>query len=148
MRFNLSREFYIPRQSSKVADRKSDAVAYIFTAGNGRPAYAIFYGKQAKPVARYSSKDEAERVKRVGEWFKARQRTLGAKAEWKARAAAAAKSFEVGDVLCSSWGYEQTNVFFYQIIARKGAKLTIHKISAEKIDNKSAMVRLCRPDGR
>ena len=31
--------------------------------------------------------------------------------------------FKVGDVLCSQWGYEQTNVTMYQVIALNGKSM-------------------------
>lgn len=38
----------------------------------------------------------------------------------------------VGDVFVSSWGYEQTNVTFYQVISLHGKKtVTVRRISAE-----------------
>ncbi|MDE9429863.1 hypothetical protein [Xenorhabdus bovienii] len=41
-------------------------------------------------------------------------------------------SVSVNDVLASSWGYEQTNVNFYQVIALHGKKTVIvRKISAK-----------------
>ncbi len=41
-------------------------------------------------------------------------------------------SVSVNDVLASSWGYEQTNVSFYQVISLHGKKtVTVRKISSE-----------------
>ena len=36
-----------------------------------------------------------------------------------------ATSYEVGAILCDSWGYDQTNIDYYCIIARKGEWLTV-----------------------
>ncbi len=36
-------------------------------------------------------------------------------------------SFEVGDVLASSWGYEQTNITLYQVVALNGASMVTVK---------------------
>lgn len=44
----------------------------------------------------------------------------------KAKEAAAA--MKVGDVLNTSWGYEQTNVEFYQIIEKKGMTVTLQEL--------------------
>ena len=40
------------------------------------------------------------------------------------------KSFIVGQILTSSWGYEQTNVDFYKIIERSGDTVTIQKVKS------------------
>lgn len=39
------------------------------------------------------------------------------------------KNVKIGDVLSSSWGYEQTNVNFYQVIDAKGCFVTLREIS-------------------
>lgn len=36
----------------------------------------------------------------------------------------------VGDILYSSWGYEQSNVDFYQVVAVKGSMITVREIGA------------------
>nr|WP_323086585.1 hypothetical protein [Providencia alcalifaciens] len=43
-------------------------------------------------------------------------------------------SVSVNDVFVSSWGYEQTNVNFYQVIALHGKKtVTVREIRAETV---------------
>lgn len=42
-------------------------------------------------------------------------------------------SFEIGDILYSSWGYEQTNVNFYQVTKKVGLKM----VELREIHNKS-----------
>lgn len=42
----------------------------------------------------------------------------------------------VNDVFASSWGYEQTNVSFYQVIALHGKKsVTVREISGEVVES-------------
>ena len=36
-------------------------------------------------------------------------------------------SFKVGDILASSWGYEQTNIDLYQVVALNGATMVTVK---------------------
>ncbi len=45
------------------------------------------------------------------------------------RELAPAPTATVGDILYTSWGYDQTNVDFYQVIEAKGATATIRKIA-------------------
>ena len=37
--------------------------------------------------------------------------------------------FEVGDILTGSWGYDQTNIEFYQVVALKGRSVTIRPVT-------------------
>lgn len=71
--FKLTREFYIPKGSRKVAHKNSDAVAYVYTTANGKPGAAVFYGNQAKPVAHYLYPNETRRETHVTELFGRRQ---------------------------------------------------------------------------
>ena len=36
-------------------------------------------------------------------------------------------SFQIGDILVSSWGYDQTNISFYQVVALNGASMVTVK---------------------
>lgn len=57
-----------------------------------------------------------------------------ASAAHKASRAAAAKAFvnpyRAGDILSTSWGYDQTNVDFYTVVRVSGRKLTLASIAA------------------
>ena len=54
-----------------------------------------------------------------------------------ARAAAKVAALETvkeGDVFVASWGWEQTNIDAYQVVARKGATVTLREIGLESIE--------------
>lgn len=40
-------------------------------------------------------------------------------------------NFKVGDILASKWGYGQTNVDFYQVVATTEKMVTIRELNAE-----------------
>lgn len=120
MRFTLTREFYIPKGSIKVADKHSDAVAYIYTTENGKPAMRVFYGKQSKPVARFFYNTEEARNDAVRFYFKSRQASLKLKEEIRAARKAKGRKTEVGTLYYTSWGYEQTNIDWYEVVELVG----------------------------
>lgn len=119
---------YIPNGAIKIADKNSDAVAYLYQGGQlgNQPCARIFYGKQSKPVlaAQFgaSPKMTAEqyRAKRIADFFRYRQEALARKADRAAKRKAAGRGVEVGQFMVSSWGYDQTNVDFYKITALIG----------------------------
>lgn len=43
-------------------------------------------------------------------------------------AAAFRESLRVGDILYSSWGWEQTNIDFYQVVAIRGSAVDLRKL--------------------
>lgn len=117
---------YIPKGAVKVADKQSDAVAYLYDVEiNGRdyPGVRVFYGKQSKPAlacyftARKDQSAEQVRAERVAAYFASRQAALAYKVERKAKRieAAAAGKVEVGAYFYTSWGYDQTNIDWYRV---------------------------------
>lgn len=141
-RFTFDRSFYIPAGAVKVADKASDAVAYIFEQA-GRPCAKVFFGKQAKPVGYHSFKTAAQRETSVIRYFEGRRATLAAKSGYKANRLVK-NALVVGDILSASWGYEQTNVDFYEVTEIAGQHVVICKIGVDSQDTGWAQGR-CVP---
>lgn len=55
-------------------------------------------------------------------------------AEKKAARAALVNPYKIGDLLSCSWGYEQTNVDFYQVVALGKKSIKIRSIAGCRID--------------
>jgi hypothetical protein len=124
---------FVPAGAVKIADKASDAVAFFYTDRDGRPCARVFYGKQSKPVLRCYFASNAQREKSVTIAFESRRRHLGAKAEFKASRKASALKCEVGQILSTCWGYDQTNREFYQVVRVKGVTVTVRQIAAETV---------------
>lgn len=110
----LDRQFYIPKGATKVADKRSDAVAYLYTNAAGTLCAVGFHGKAQKPDWRYAFRSAKERENTVRNHFERWQRVAASRAERRATRSKPHK-LQVGHMLVSSWGYEQTNVDFYQV---------------------------------
>lgn len=124
------REFYIPQGARKVAHKQSQAVAYLYER-DGNPHAVAFYGKAAKPVWRYRFRDEEQRERKIAGLFAHYQAYEQRKAEQRAARQARGRGLEVGDVLSAMWGYEQTNIDYYQVTALIGDKMVeVRKIAA------------------
>jgi len=50
----------------------------------------------------------------------------------------AAAKLKVGDIFCNSWGYEQTNVDFFEVIGIQGSMAEIRAISQEEVPGSQA----------
>lgn len=126
----------IPKNSIKVSDKKSDAVAYIYTNVRGEPAAKIYYGRQSKPVAHHYFRTEALRSACIVKMFNARQMRAEYMATRRAERAANVRRIQVGAVFYTSWGYDQTNIDWYQVTALVGKNSLkvreIGKIDASK----------------
>lgn len=68
--------------------------------------------------------------------------------EKKAKANELANSVVVGDIFVNSWGWEQTNVEFYQVVAKPTAKTVIVREIGQNVVEGSELNMACyvRPD--
>lgn len=137
-----SRELYldagrlhrIPSNSELFTLPECSAVVYFYT--SGQKQYAIgFRGKAQKPSFHYSFKTTERRSEYCFGWLCDQAEAEASIAERKAKEAAERASFVtgfmVGDVIHYSWGYEQTNPEFYQVIEVKGKSVVIRRIKQE-----------------
>lgn len=114
MRFAPSREFFIPKGSLKITDKASDAIVYVYTSAKDRPAAMAFHGKAQKPDWHHTFANPEARERKIRQHFEGRRKW----SDWKHERSAERKKphgFEVGHVLYASWGYDQTNINFYQV---------------------------------
>lgn len=132
MRPTMPREFYIPKNSTKIADKQSDAVAYVYERG-GKPLAAIFYGNRAKPIAHYSYRNEERRAQAIADAFNSRRAALAHKIKQQAERKAWANPYKVGDLFRRSWGYDQTNIDWYEVVDVRGKMLMVREIQQERV---------------
>lgn len=114
----LSREFYIPKGAMKVAPKDLPVEFYIENLEHDatvRVARCMcFIGKQSKPAWYYGFRSHAAMEK----YIKDQIDSVKASEEYKAKRKAERSkphTLKPGDILCSSWGYDQTNVDFYKV---------------------------------
>ncbi len=111
----MPREWYIPKNAAKVSDKRSSAVAYLYQNVHGKPCVAVFAGKRAKPDNKYQFKTEETRAAYVAKYFEAVQADAERKASYRAERTAAPRGLDVGNIVNTCWGYDQTNREFYQV---------------------------------
>ncbi len=134
MRATFTRDFYIPQGAESVSDEQSDAIVYIFTDSASRPCAMGFHGRAQKPDWNFYFKGEAAREKRIETFFASRR---AHKEQLKARREEqkTPHDFKCGDVLCSIWGWEQTNVNFYQVVKIVGQRMIELRAIASRSEN-------------
>ena len=90
-----------------------------------------FVGRAVNPTWHYRFKDGQQRINEVTRTFKNVAERAEYKAARKAKAAEASANHgvKVGDVFRSSWGYDQTNVDYYQVVAVGNKTATFCKIA-------------------
>lgn len=138
-RFKMTREFYIPTDGVKVEREGVNAEAYKYEM-RGNPCAMMFIGKQAKPAMHYKYATVEKRDAAIEKFFDDQVEVAKIKAERKAaekaRKEAAAVDAKVGDIYYTSWGYDQTNVDFYQIVGKKGQTFKVQAIGKTIVEEK------------
>jgi hypothetical protein len=115
---NINREFYIKKGAMKISPKDLPVVFYVYE--NDGVSYAqCFVGRAKKPTWHYRFKSKERMEQRIKDQIE----SVKASEERKAKEREQRKqphTLKVGDILVSSWGYDQTNVSFYQVTALIG----------------------------
>ena len=135
-RNKVTREFYIPVDAVKV-ERHGLTGAEVYTYDCNGPCAIFFIGKRAKPTNNYRYATVERREAAIDEFFNDREAVAkikeDRKAADKARKEAAVKEAKVGDIYYTAWGYDQTNIDFYEIVEKKGVTFKIREIGKEVV---------------
>jgi hypothetical protein len=142
--YKPQREHFAPKGAIKVADKHSDGVVYLYTSARGRPCAIAFHGKAQRPDFHFSFKDEAARERRVREFFEGRQARARFQAEQKATATQPHK-LEVGHILVASWGYEQTNVDWFEVTKVISSTMVEVRPISSNVEETASMQGRCFP---
>lgn len=148
----FSRESFIPVGATKVSDKASDAVVYIYSTKSGRLGAMMFAGKRAKPDQHFTYRTAEAREASVCRYLDGIRAATARKATAAAeRREALAKSHgvEVGHIFAASWGYDQTNVDFYEVTAIIGRRMVeVRKIAAIGTDTGASTGTVVPNSGR
>ena len=105
---------------------------FHYTNAAGAPCAVAFRGKAIKPAFRFSFRSAELRASHCNEWVQA-QEAARARQDARRTERNAPHSLAVGDVLMSMWGYEQTNIDYYQVIELHGrTQVTLQEIAKRR----------------
>ncbi len=136
MRFQQDRSFYIPKAgATEIKDDAAQSVVYTYerTGPDGRviPLAMGFAGKAQKPSFHFRYSTVEKRAEAIATFFANQRARIQRRTDARKARSEFVHTLKVGDVLRSSWGYDQTNVDYYQVTALKGAKqVTVRRIGA------------------
>lgn len=139
-RFTVTREFYISPDAVEVKDKQSSAVVYV-TVKNGTIDVMAFGGRRQKYDFYRSYRSE----ERAQEAIKSHLETIRIRESAKKKSKSFLTTLKVGDILYSSWGYDQTNIDFYQVVEIKKSRksIVIYEIAGETVETTGAMQGRC-----
>ena len=135
MRFIRTR--YIPENSTPIETPLG--VVYTYTTGREKLAAIAYAGKSTKKTWHYTFANQQQRDARIAEFFEgleAHQRRL---AERRIEISQP-HTVKLDEVIYNSWGYDQTNVDFYQVV-----RISAHFVWLQSIHSKSTPDGGCGP---
>lgn len=131
----------IPVGSIEVKDPQSTAVCYKYSLGDGTPCVIYYMGNQTTRRRGYRFKNELQREGWIKSYFQKVQEMEARKEVRKKEKKhnsnmdieMALKEYKVGDIFVSSWGYDQTNIDFFQIIEKKAKTFVMRELESQTV---------------
>ena len=136
---NLTRDFFRPRDKGALKwlpnNSKAEIWTFEFERANGRKGYGVmgFGGKRTKPDIHYNYPSRALRDKEAKAYAE-RQAFNEAYAAKQKAVKKNPHTLEVGDLMYTSWGYDQTNVDFFEVTELHGKTMvTVEAIGSRTV---------------
>ena len=118
---------FIPANAQAREFPAAAVIAYCYQSARG-PAFVAYKGRQSKPARFYCFQSDERRDANLAEFV--RQQTE--MEDHKRARRAIGHGLAVGDIVYSSWGYEQTNVDFFQVVrVPSGRSAIVRKVAQE-----------------
>jgi hypothetical protein len=128
----------IPAGAREQKHPAANLVAYLYESQR-RPCLMIYKGRQARPIqciAFTGAEGEASRDRHLASVVKSHTDDM----RWSHARRNARHELKVGDVLYRTWGYEQTNVDFYQVVrVPSDRSVVLRKLLADVVRNDALM---------
>lgn len=142
-RLKPTRDAYIRKDYQEIL--RDDALGVLVLADASGDVVQAFGGRRQEPDfhKRFRNKERADFY--VDAWYKGIQQSELAKVERRAALRDAPNTLQLGDILKTTWGYEQTNVDYYQVTAVFGKSVEVREIDAKVVKTTGDMSGQCVP---
>jgi hypothetical protein len=131
----MDRSFYLPshlRDTTPEMPEGTDLAIYTWEE-NGTPYGIAFQGKAKKPLWNYSFRGNSQRDQYIEKTIRSRRTTLEEKKKRQQEKKDFQHGLSVGDILYSSWGYDQTNIDFYEVTKLMGKMVMMRPIAQKTV---------------
>lgn len=152
MSIKLDRDFYIPTDQEVERQEIPEIPGSLVVTYERNEKYFLktWHGKAQKPDLNYYYQSASARDKALESWKKNQVAVASFKAEQKEKRKAQAREFAeklfTGTILYTSWGYDQTNIDFYQVTRRSGLRVWVRPIAARQVKEGAFMSGDFRPN--
>lgn len=135
---------WIPEGSIHIAGPGHIWDCFLTTSDNGRASVVAYAFNATKHVHHFGFATESRAREWIAEFGQKTEQAAQRRAERKAERAAA-HALQVGDVLSSSWGYDQTNTYFYEVTRVIGRRMVELRPLAQERQETNFMAGTCVP---
>lgn len=117
------------------ATHEDGSMVRVYQNATGKLAVVAFGGTAGKPAFHYSMRSQAIAEDYAARFIAGRAQHVERRAARKAERGAWKTALQVGTVLRESWGYDQTNIDYYQVIeiSPSGRTCVIREIAARSV---------------
>jgi len=128
---------YIPDGATAVKDSESSAVVYVYQYEDNAKFFAIGYNATRKNLDfHYYYATKEARDNKIQAFFDAARMTEAEKERRKqARKTTADHQVEEGALFYESWGYDQTNINFYQVVKALPKSVYIREVASTVVED-------------
>jgi hypothetical protein len=102
-------------------------------AKTGKPAAAVYSGRSDKPLWDYFFGSESAREQYIADQVEKSKAAMSARQERAQAKRDFQHGMKDGDILYSSWGYDQTNVNFYEVVGVVGKQVLIREVESKVV---------------
>jgi hypothetical protein len=99
----------------------------------GKPAAAVYSGKSDKPLWDYYFGSDSARERFVAAQVEKSKSVMSERQERAQARRDFQHGLKGGDILYSSWGYDQTNIDFYEVVGTIGKQVLIREVESKVV---------------
>ena len=131
----LERRSYLPKHVRELPPFKpegTDLEIWVWDEHGGFYAVA-FAGKAGKPLGNYRFKNDDNRMRWLKEIIESRKYVAGRKQEESEKRKSYQHEWKIGDIAYTSWGYDQTNINFYEVVDVSDKTILVRPIALKTV---------------
>ncbi len=133
-------EIELHKSKGATVQKELDLIIIRFDSIKSMPCVKIYKGTGYRPIAHYSFGTIEKRDKFIDVQICDARKRIARKAERTTERQQFQHNLSIGDILYSSWGYDQTNIDFYQITKVMGRKVEIREIAGRLINGEDGFM--------
>lgn len=133
------RDRYLPKDSASLTlrvDAPDGLEIWVWEEGyKGDPIYVAiaWAGKAAKPLWSYRYRDEGQRERQIQDTIQYYRALVDAKRKRQEERKLFQHGLQIGDILVASWGYDQTQNNWFQVVDLYGKAIGIREIESKVV---------------